>query len=86
MAGNVRIEINHDEIARRLKGDDVVAALESMAASIAAAAGASGGVFEHEVTLGTNRARAMIWTGDVAAMRAEARDRTLTRAIDAGRR
>jgi hypothetical protein len=40
---------------------------------------------ETESSTGPNRARASVWTATREAMEAEAKDRALTRAIDAGR-
>lgn len=68
-----------------LKSRDVLSDLESRASRIAAAAG---GEPDYEVTsqIGANRARASVITATPEAMYDEATRRTLTRAIDAGRR
>jgi len=67
-----------------LKDPAVQADLERRARSIAAVANAAG---EHVVRseVGKKRARAAVVTADIEAMKAEARTRNLTRAIDAGR-
>jgi hypothetical protein len=86
MAGTVKIELIPPEIERQLlKGAATVALVGAIAAKIAAAAGASGGEFGHDVQVGKTRARAMVWTEDFAAMELEAKNRVLTKAIDAGR-
>lgn len=85
MSSNVRIELNRAGVAALLKGSEVQADLGRRAAAIAAAAGAAGGEFSHDVRVGSARARASVWTADFDAMRAEATDRVLTRAIDSGR-
>jgi hypothetical protein len=82
---NFKIELNSAGVAALLKSPEVQADLARRADAIAAAAGAAGGVFGHDVQVGRTRARAMVWTEDVAAMEAEAKDRALTRAVDAGR-
>lgn len=89
MVDKIRIEINTAEVGRRLKGADIAAVLESMGASVDATATATAGgsaVFGHETTIGRNRVRCTVWTQNWEAMYAEAKDRVLTRAIDAARR
>lgn len=83
--GNVRIELNKGAVQDLLVGPEVKALIEQKCAAIAATASASGGEFGHDVILGARRAHGMVWTDDYAARRAEAKDRALTRAIDAGR-
>ena len=56
--------------------------VEAPAEAIAAAAGPGHKV---EVTVGPTRARAAVITDTIEAMHAEATERALTRAIDAGR-
>lgn len=85
MAGEVKIELISAGVAELLKSAEVQADLARRAGAIAAAASASGGKFDHDVRVGKSRARAMVWTDDFAAMEAEAKDRALTKAIDAGR-
>lgn len=60
----------------------VLADLTRRARRIAAAAGPG---METDADLGVNRARAAVWTASAQAIRAEATNRALTRAIDAGR-
>jgi len=82
----VVVKLNKKEVRRLLRGEGkyegVQADLERRAAAIAARAGEG---FEHETAAGRNRARAAVWTATAEAARAEAEDRALTRAIDAGR-
>lgn len=80
-----RIVLNNAGVAELLKLPAVQADLARRAAAIAAAASQSGGDFGHDSGTGRNRARASAWTNDTAAREAEATDRSLTRAIDAGR-
>lgn len=56
--------------------------LERRARAIAANAGEG---MEVDIEVGANRARASVRTTTIRAMRAEATQRALTRAIDAGR-
>lgn len=65
-----------------LRSDEIRRDLEERAKRIAAAAGEG---MESSTTIGRTRALAMVWTETVEAMVAEATDRKLTRAIDAGR-
>jgi hypothetical protein len=65
-----------------LKSGEVQAFLKAKADRIAAAAGAG---FESSSMVGPNRARASVITATAKARRAEATNRSLTRAIDAGR-
>lgn len=77
------IKLNSSGIRELLKSPGVVADLEDRASRIAAAAGA--GMETAGATIGRNRARATVVTASYEAMLAEATDRALTRAIDAGR-
>lgn len=77
-----RIVVNRDAVEQLLKVD-AVPFLEEAGAAIAAAAG--DGV-EVETFIGRNRARVTVRTATYKAMLDEAQNRTLTRAIDAGRR
>lgn len=78
----VRVVLNHDGIRQLLQSDEVRSDLERRANAIASAAG-PGHRVESEV--GPNRVRVAVVTETIEAMIAEATDRTLTRAIDAGR-
>jgi hypothetical protein len=78
----VKIELNSDAIDELLKSDEVQDELERRARLIAEHAGPG---MEVEVTVGATRARASVRTGTVEAKLAEARDRALTTALDAGR-
>lgn len=77
-----RIVLNRRNIRDLLRSESVRADLERRAENIARAAGPG-----HKVDsqVGRNRARAAVITTSAEAMAAEARDRNLTRAIDAGR-
>lgn len=85
MASSIRIELNRPGVGHLLKGPEIQADLARRAAAIAAAAGAAGGTFGHNVRVSGSRARAIVFTEDFLAMEDEATDRALTRAIDAGR-
>jgi hypothetical protein len=84
-----KIKLNSSEIRKLLQGKSQYSGvredLERRARAIAAAAGGSEAGFEVGTNVGPNRARASVVTTTAEAMRAEAEDRTLTRAIDAGR-
>lgn len=84
MAGSVRIEITPGAIQEILKSPEVQNELGARADRIAAAAGGEPD-YEVEVLVGATRARASIRTASFEAMRAEANDRTLLSALDAGR-
>lgn len=78
----VRIELNHDGVAKLLKSAGVQADLKRRGDAIAEAAGEG---MEADAAIGATRARATVRTATPAAMEREATDRALTRAIDAGR-
>lgn len=78
----VRIVLKRDGPRRLRKLPEVKADLERRAQRIAAAAGPG---METDSDVGRTRARASVRTTTNAARRAEATDRALTRAIDAGR-
>jgi hypothetical protein len=84
MAGSVRIEINSAGIRELLKSPEVQNELGARADRIAAAAGGEPD-YEVEVIVGATRARASVRTTSFEAIRAEAKDRTLLSALDAGR-
>ena len=77
-----KIKFNSKALDDLLKGAAIQRELKSRADRIAAAAGDG---MESSVVVGRTRARASVITATHAARRAEARDATLTRAIDAGR-
>lgn len=79
----VRVVLNRRNIRALLKSPGVAADLRRRAENIARAAGPGHRV---ESEIGRNRARAAVITDTIPAMLAEARDRNLTRALDAGRR
>jgi hypothetical protein len=74
--------LNKEGVRELLRSPEIAAHLKDRAEKIAAAAGPG-----HEVRVddGPNRARASVLTVTPEAMRAEATNRTLTRAIEAGR-
>lgn len=72
----------HSPGVKALLQDPKVTDLEGRAARIAAAAGEG---MEADLTIGPQRARASVRTATPEAMVAEATNRDLTRAIDAGR-
>lgn len=82
MASKIRIDINSDGIQELLKSGPVRALLKAKADRIAAAAGP--GMLASSF-VGRTRARASVITDTHKARRAEATNRSLTRAIDAGR-
>lgn len=81
--GNIRVEVNREGIAQLLKDPGVAADLERRARNIAAAAGP--GMEVEPPFEGARRVRVTVRTGTYAAREAEAKNRALTRAIDAGR-
>lgn len=78
----VRIELDQDGIKAFLRSAEVAADIQRRCDAIAAAAGEG---MQAEVYQGRDRVRGRVWTGTYAAKRAEANDRALTRALDAGR-
>lgn len=82
MASKIRVDISSAGIQEVLKSSPVRAFLLAKAERIAAAAG-PGMLASSRV--GRTRARASVITDTYKAKRAEATDRRLTRAIDAGR-
>lgn len=81
MAG-VKVKLNRANVRALLKDERVRADLESRAKRIAAQAGPG---MAHDSIIGTNRARATVWTDTTEARIAESRSGALTSAIDAGR-
>lgn len=82
MAEKARIELDRGAVRALLQSGEVVAELGRRASAIAAAAGPG---MEAEVRVGATRARATVRTATIEAELAEAIDRALTRALDAGR-
>jgi hypothetical protein len=77
-----RVKLNSRGMRALLRSPEMLADLERRAARIATAAGPG---HEVEGSIGRNRARAAVITATAEARIAEAKRRTLTRAIDAGR-
>ena len=80
----VRVKLNRKSVRQILQSEEVRADLERRAQAIADAAG-GGEDFEVSSQVGKNRARASVITATYEARRAEAKDRTLSTAIEAGR-
>lgn len=83
-AKSMRIELNRAGIVALLQSAEVAADLTGRGERIAAAAGGDG---DFEVTTSTNRDRTVVFvrTATAKGRQAEAEDRALSRAIDAGR-
>ncbi|MGO3649352.1 hypothetical protein [Agrococcus casei] len=79
---DVRIKLNSSGIVRLLQSPEVSRELEARGTRIATAAGN-----KHDVNATVNRDRAVVFvtTKDTAARKAEAEQRRLSKAIDAGR-
>ena len=82
MASRIRIELDKAGVGALLKSAEVKADVDRRARAIAAAAGDG---MKASSWVGFDRARARVQTDSPEADRAEAEDRALTRAIDAGR-
>ena len=78
-----RIEINESAFVELLKSGPVMAELMKRARRIASAAGP--GKWDVTPSHTPTRARVSVGTGDYAARKAEATNRSLTKALDAGR-
>lgn len=79
----IRLELNRRSMRALLRSPEVRRDLERRARAIAQAAGPG---FEADSEVGTNRARATARTATIEARVEEATRRSLTRAVDAGRR
>lgn len=77
-----RIVVNGKAIDALLRSPEVVAKLEAMGRAVVARAGPG---HDMQTKIGRRRARVTVMTKTYEARRAEATDRTLTRAIDAAR-
>lgn len=80
-----RIELNSAGVREILRSGAVLADLTRRANAIANAAGGSAAGFEVDARVGANRARASVRTATFEARYAEATNRTLTKALGAGR-
>lgn len=78
----VKIKVNKQAVRQLLRSNEVLAELERRATNIAVAAGPG---MEVDSELGKTRARASVRTATPEAVRAEAKHRALTQAIDAAR-
>jgi len=84
----VKVVLNRKGVKERLRSNGVLDDLGRRAQAIEAKANANAdepGAFEWDVEVGSNRARASVRTVSREGMVAEAKDRALTKAIDAGR-
>lgn len=79
----MRVKLNKASVRALLRSPEIQRDLKRRADAIAQAAGPG---FEADLSVGRNRARATVRTATRAARRAEATNRTLSRAVDAGRR
>jgi len=77
-----KVRINRKGVRELLRSREVLSDLERRANAIAAAAGEG---MEVDSEVGRNRARASVRTATREAVLAEAQQRALTRALDAGR-
>ena len=77
-----RVRLNRKGVRELLRSREVLSDLERRANAIAAAAGEG---MEVDSEIGRNRARASVRTATREAVLAEAQQRALTRALDAGR-
>lgn len=78
----VKIKLHKQAVRALLRSNEVLTDLQKRATDIAVAAGPG---MEVDTEIGRNRARASVRTATPEAVRAEAKDRDLTKAIDAGR-
>lgn len=78
----MRVKLNRTGVRQLLQSPEIQGDLTRRARAIATAAGPG---FEVISGPGATRARAMVVTDTFDAMLAEARDRALSRSIDAGR-
>lgn len=81
MAATVRVEIDRKAVGAFLKSSEMEAAMRSFANPIRNRAGAG---FEVRSSVGRSRARAVVIATTMEARRAEATDRTLSKAIGRG--
>lgn len=77
-----KVRLNRKGVRELLRSREVLSDLERRANAIAAAAGEG---MEVDSEVGRNRARASVRTATREAVLAEAQQRALTRALDAGR-
>jgi hypothetical protein len=82
------VTLNRKGVRQLLRSSEVLDDLGRRAEAIEEAANAAAGepgAFEWDAEVGSNRARASVRTASREGMIAEAKDRALTRSIDAGR-
>jgi len=84
MAGQIKIEMNSAGVVELLQSEDVQADLLRRGEAIQQATGLPDG-FDVLPVVGKQRAAVYVTTASMEARLAEANDRALTRALDAGR-
>lgn len=77
-----KVDIQEDQVRKLLRGPEVFNDIRRRVNAIAAAAGPG---FQASVVVGRNRVRGSVITTNQRSRLAEARNRALTRALDAGR-
>lgn len=82
MPRDVTVKLNPAGVKDLLRSSEVQGDVQRRVDRIAAAAGEG---MKSDVTVGAGRARGAVWTATTRAKRGEAKDRRLTRALDAGR-
>lgn len=82
MSDTVKIKINHDAVRQLLTGGDIETIMVGLGRKIASAAGEG---VEVKSWVGRNRVRVTVRTATPEAMLDEAKNRSLTRAVGAGR-
>lgn len=88
MAASVKVKLNRAAVRELLRSSEVEADLLRRAQAIAATAdgiASDPGGHHADSVIGRNRARAAVATVTAKAREAEAKDRALTRSLDAGR-
>lgn len=81
MTRHVKVELNHSGFRSLLTGPEVTAYVDSLAAQLAREAGSGFVVKPAYGSFGGGRHVAHVGTGTLDAMRAQARDKALTRAL-----
>lgn len=82
MPSNVTVKVNRAGVRELLRSPEMLGELEQRAQRISTAAGPGHRI---DSAIGPNRARAAVITETVEAMRREATERSLSKALDAGR-
>lgn len=82
---SMKVVMNHAGARALLNSVEVMNFLQERGEAIASRAGESGGLFEADVQAGKNRAHCHVVTNDFTAIRKQAQQNTLLKAVDAGR-